>query len=384
MNGDRVTRTGLAITAGGLLVAAAPLLAQMATADRVRLDGWWPTKPAGTVEDYVGPRECVRCHESRASQLTTAMARTAQRAVDSPVLQSGAPLEFSAGRYAFAIARDGDRRLYSATDGQETASVHLSWALGAGTVGQTYLFERNGSLQEARASFYASVNRLDFTPNRRLDSPRSLEEAMARPVGRAEARRCFACHTTASSTSSGFDLARALPGVTCEACHGPGRRHVHAMERKAPAADRAIMNPAQLDAADSVDFCGACHATFWDVKLANERGLAALRSQPHRLQSSRCWQEGDDRLTCVACHDPHKKLVRDASTYDANCLSCHPASGAAPTASRQRSAGRACPTATTNCTSCHMPKYDVPEMHYAFTDHLIRIVRPSDAASRTP
>jgi formate-dependent nitrite reductase cytochrome c552 subunit len=29
--------------------------------------------------------------------------------------------------------------------------------------------------------------------------------------------------------------------------------------------------------------------------------------------------------------------------------------------------------ATTKCVTCHMPKYDVPEMHYSFTDHLIRI-----------
>jgi hypothetical protein len=28
--------------------------------------------------------------------------------------------------------------------------------------------------------------------------------------------------------------------------------------------------------------------------------------------------------------------------------------------------------------SCHMPKVDVPEMHYAFTDHWIRIVRPGE------
>jgi hypothetical protein len=126
---------------------------------------------------------------------------------------------------------------------------------------------------------------------------------------------------------------------------------------------------------DSVDFCGACHATFWDVKLADERGIAALRSQPFRLQSSRCWSHagaGDARLTCVACHDPHQPLVREPSAYDAKCLSCHVTAGTTPTASHPE---RACKVGTENCSSCHMPKYQVPGMHFQFTDHLIRVVR---------
>jgi hypothetical protein len=130
------------------------------------------------------------------------------------------------------------------------------------------------------------------------------------------------------------------------------------------------MNPAKLDPAGSVDFCGACHATFWDVKLAGEQGIAALRSQPNRLQSSKCWGEGDARLTCVACHDPHEPLVREAASYDSRCLSCHMQTGK-PTKDHP---GRACPVGRESCTTCHMPKYEVPGMHHQFTDHLIRVV----------
>ena len=38
-------------------------------------------------------------------------------------------------------------------------------------------------------------------------------------------------------------------------------------------------------------------------------------------------------------------------------------------------ARRVCKVASENCVTCHMPKYEVPEMHFAFTDHLIRVVR---------
>jgi hypothetical protein len=130
-----------------------------------------------------------------------------------------------------------------------------------------------------------------------------------------------------------------------------------------------IFNPATLKPEPAVDFCGACHATFWDVKLAGETGIAAMRSQPYRLRSSRCWKAADARLTCTACHEPHSPLVTDPKAYDARCLACHVASGPATT----DHPGRACPVKTADCVECHMPKYSVPDMHHEFTDHLIRV-----------
>jgi hypothetical protein len=142
------------------------------------------------------------------------------------------------------------------------------------------------------------------------------------------------------------------------------------MERAGPVKPRGtLLDPGLLDPSAAVDFCGACHKTFWDVKLAHETGLAALRSQPYRLQSSKCWGGGDERLTCVACHDPHKPLVEVARSYDGPCLGCHRAGAAVDSQPR----ARACPVARADCVTCHMPKYDVPEMHVSFTDHLIQI-----------
>jgi len=31
------------------------------------------------------------------------------------------------------------------------------------------------------------------------------------------------------------------------------------------------------------------------------------------------------------------------------------------------------------CSSCHMPKVELPGGHVAFTDHFIRVVHPGDA-----
>jgi hypothetical protein len=373
----KLTAMRMAATLAVFIVAISlPVIGgQMATADRMAGPAWWPTKGTPPRADYIGAAACTPCHARQAAtQPATSMARTASRAADSDVLRAQPRLTFHRGSYAYEIVTAGPQSLYSVSDGSRSSSAPLTWAFGVGKVGQSFLFERDGAFHEARVSYYDAVHALDYTPARAIDTARDVLEAMARPVSEAEVRRCFACHTTAPTTDGTFEPAAATPGVTCEACHGPGRRHVTAMRQRRVADGRsAILNPARLEPPDSVDFCGACHATFWDVKLSDEKGIAALRSQPYRLLSSRCWNAGDARITCIACHDPHQPLVRDAGTYDSRCLSCHVGAGAA--APGRERAAPACKVATSNCVSCHMPKYNVREMHHDFTDHLIRIVR---------
>jgi hypothetical protein len=368
----------LALMCFAIGLSTALLLAgQMATADRVQERGWWPTKPTASRQNFVGAKACAECHAAQsATQPTTAMARTAMKAQDSIVLREHNRLATTQGSYSYEIPTGAQGTIYQVSAGSERSTAPLAWAFGVGKVGQSFLFEREGVFHEARVSYYDAIGTLDITPGRRIDTPRDLDQAMARPVTTSEVRRCFGCHTTAPITEGVLNTDAATPGITCEACHGPGREHIDAVkQRHMSEARTAILNPAKLTPADSVDFCGACHATFWDVTLASEKGIAAMRSQPFRLSSSKCWDPADARIACVACHNPHRPLVRDAAAYDSRCLACHASSGSAPPK------GRACKVSTTNCASCHMPKYDVPDLHHSSTDHLIRIVRSSDGVN---
>lgn len=348
---------------------AVPRVAQMTTVERLEGRGFWPTKGAAVRDDYVGQEACARCHAAKAAtQRETAMARTLSRAVDAAALRREGPLTFAGAGLAFEITRGRDAIEYVVRDGNQAARARLQWAFGAGGVGQTFVFEHENAVRESRVSVFGATGALGFTPARALDGPVPLDDALGRVVPPREAARCFGCHSTASTVGGRLALDTMIPGVTCEACHGPGRAHVEAM--RVPAAQRpagTILNPQSLAPADAVDFCGACHATYWDVVLAGERGIAALRSQPYRLQSSACWGDGDSRLACVACHDPHAPLAREARAYDTACGSCHDGPGARrPAPATCRAAGA--------CTACHMPKYTVAEMHAQFTDH--RIVKP--------
>jgi cytochrome c554/c'-like protein len=377
--------SGLPLRAAAVVVAALslPVIAsgvipsgQLATADRIKEPGWWPTKGTAPLAEYVGAAACRECHLGQsASQPSTSMARTAARADRSDVFRASPRLTFTSSGFAYSIASDGARLLYRVAKNGEASSAPLTWAFGDGKVGQSYLFERDGAFYEARVSYFRSADALDFTPGRAPVAPSGIDDAMGRRLDDAELRRCFGCHTTAPTTGGKFDSASAVPGVTCEACHGPGRRHAEVMKQPRSVTGTApMLNPANLRPEASVDFCGACHAAFWDVELASTTGIAAMRSQPYRLLTSRCWSKEDARLTCTACHDPHRPLESGPRAYDDRCLSCHVAAGAEPSGEH---AGRACPVGTAGCPGCHMPKYDVPQMKHRFTDHRIRVVERS-------
>ena len=171
-------------------------------------------------------------------------------------------------------------------------------------------------------------------------------------------------------------------GVTCEACHGAGAKHVSSAQALVvagmtgePKGPFSTLPHSTLT--DSVDFCGACHSTWWDVKLsgsqrrppapdlslivlkkanAGERGMPGSRALPATIRISRC---------------KRKPLLTTASV-----AGCHVKTGEKKTDVHP---GDPCPTNTKDCVSCHMEKVYVPEMHYKFTDHRIRIVRPNEA-----
>jgi hypothetical protein len=301
---------------------------------------------------------------------------------DSGILHTHSTMNFAIGPYRYEIKTNTDGSTYSVTDGRRTSTATLLWAFGTGKVGQSYLFKKDdGNFYEARVTYFGTLQNLNFTPSRALASPKDVDEAMYRPVESSEVKRCFACHTTAANIDDKFDEKNLMLGVTCEACHSAGANHVAAaqaakMAGMPDAARGTIYNPAQLNAIDSVDFCGACHGTFWDVKLSGAKGVTTVKSQPYRLERSKCWNKGDSRLTCIACHNPHEQVKTEPAAYDPTCLGCHATTGEKGAVVHT---GKPCPVAIKDCVTCHMPKVYVPEMHTKFTDHRIRIVREGEA-----
>jgi len=291
---------------------------------------------------------------------------------------ASAALSAQSGAYDYRVVPSGDDPKLVIGTANQSISAEIAWTFGTGVLGQTFVLESQGKLYDSQISTFRGLDGgVAITPGHKPAS--DLHAALGTSLTPKVAARCFGCHTSLSTLNNHFDPQRAIPGVNCEGCHGPGLAHVVAAStNQIQDAQALIFNPRSLSPIESVDYCGACHMTAADVVESNLLVPSNVRFPPYRLEKSRCWgTRGDQRLVCFSCHDPHQPLVQEASSYDQRCLSCHGPQGK-QSAERPDSSPQVCPRATANCTTCHMPKYDVPEMHGKFTDHFIRIVREGE------
>jgi hypothetical protein len=351
------------------------------TSERTSDPGWWPTKGAAARSEYAGSAACAACHKDIAdTQAETPMFKAASRAEDAPIFKQNPYLHFSESDVSYALARQDSRMMLRIENNGHTLSAPVLWAIGNGEMGQTYLLKRGETYYESRLSYFPLISGLDISPGHSHKLPTSLINAVGMPQTPATAQRCFGCHTTASTVSGVFDPENATPGIGCEGCHGPSANHVKAEQQGKNNAPLPF-NPRTLAPHNSADFCGACHRTPADVAVEtpDNLGVNGIRFSAYRLERSLCWgASGDTRITCTACHNPHKPLVTDTASYDSKCLQCHAKTGQLPHANQ----APACTVASNNCTSCHMPEYELKSAHTTMTDHFIRIVQPGEGYRR--
>jgi hypothetical protein len=294
---------------------------------------------------------------------------------DSHILRDNRHLVFREGPYTYNLESKGGHTVFSVTDGKTTISEPVPWAFGRGLAGQTYVFQHGARYIEGRVSYYTGVKNLDITVGHDKSVPRSIEDALGRPMGTDETLACFGCHTTRAAVPGKLDVDHAIPGVTCESCHGPGGKHI-ATVKAGKAEESNVFNPGTLGTEDLLNFCGSCHRTWEQVGLMGLRGVNNVRFQPYRLTNSKCYDAADPRISCIACHDPHEDLKHDTAFYDSKCAACHTKDVKAAKSGTR--VALLCPVGKQNCASCHMPKYDLPGGHYTFNDHDIRVVRQGD------
>ena len=316
---------------------------------------------------------CATCHKQQAQfHPTTSMATALTTAARAAILQKHPAVKFFSPPYTYTITRDGDRSIYSVTDGKQTLSAPIAWAFGLGAAGQTYVYELNGNLYESRVSFFEELNGLDITMGAAKSVPKNLEEALGRRMDKKDKFECVSCHATGGMQNLEINFEQLVPGVQCDNCHKGAQQHVTAIRSGDAKAAMAIPRLAKLSTEEMSEFCGRCHRTWADIATTGPHDINNVRFPPYRLTNSKCYDAADARISCIACHDPHRPSQHEAKVYDAKCQACHSPGSNSP------AAAKICHTAKSECVTCHMPKFEIPGSHHQFMDHRIRIARPND------
>ncbi len=368
-----------------------------------------PARPPSTEALYVGSEACAPCHKAaygkwKASNHALAM----QAATPATVLGdfSGATFTHRGKTWRF-FRRDG--KFLVLAEGPDAAlhEYEVTYTFGIRPLQQYLVPFPGGRLQCLSAAwdtgrkrwFYVYPGPGEIAPDDWLH--------WTRP-GQNWNTMCADCHSTSvrkryDAAADAFRTTWSEIAVGCEACHGPGSRHVAWANRPAMAREpipdfalttrlSGITNRAQ------VELCFPCHsrrAQFADqgspggeplsryLPVTLAEGLFHADGQIldedfeyHSFTQSRMYEKG---VRCTDCHDVHAaKRYKEgnelctrchrADTYDAKSHHFH----------EKLVKGKESPGAL--CVSCHMPGKNFMVVHFR-RDHSMRVPRPDLTAS---
>lgn len=403
-----------------------------AAAAALAAGAWWASRepaappeaePAPVVADYVGRLTCAGCHPAedrlwRGSHHDLAMQEASAETVlgdfgGATFSHFGVDSKFFRQGGVFVVRTDGP-------DG-ELEDFPVAYTFGAEPL-QQYLVELPGGRYQAlplawdsRPAAAGGQRWFHLYPDDELAAGDPLHWTGPNQNWNY---MCAECHSTNlvknyRPDEDRYETTFAEIDVACEACHGPGSRHVDWARGGAGASGPAgkgleirfggddggawLPDPASGTARRSpprssrleLETCARCHSRRAPLDGGGSHGRPFLDSHRPMLldeglyhpdgqidgeayvwgsfQQSRMFHAG---VTCSDCHEPHSLALRGGSA-DAVCSTCHqPSRFATPEHHfhAPRSAG-------SSCVGCHMPEttYMVVDPR---RDHSLRIPRP--------
>ncbi len=241
----------------------------------------------------------------------------------------------------------------------------------------------------------------DGTPDGRPLKPEEL------PRNRVAEAKCNGCHTTGFGFAKGGDgvwkahmQGQGEIAVACEACHGPGAKHVdeaHAARRSGVrllAGKTSIVNPlTDLGPEQATQVCGRCHGRGshkestdlafptcflpGDTDLLSRFRLWSYSGTSNKAESAYFWpndwasrnrqQYQDFRksghyskagMSCLTCHAFHGKTdgPQLRSKAEGLCEECHREGGHAMRPNAEMYAGSDMDQVGVACVDCHMAR----------------------------
>ena len=369
---------------------------------------------------YVGTKACIKCHSGLAEVYSqTPMGRSL---IPMPALAEKKwyddvhhnPLKgFNS---LLRIERQGQQVWHSQIKLDEKGQavfqnkMEVQYAIGSGNHGHSFLNVEDDYVFQTGISWFGKKQQFwDVSPG--------FAEFYRRPV----MAKCLFCHADRALPRENYvnryqPMAGGWHSIGCERCHGPGGRHVHnpgladlastardSFKKDVTKADLTIVNPGKLRPKLAEAICQQCHLEgekrivrrgqdlyayrpglpldlFWSIFVDGRESGEDKKAVNHveQMYLSRCFQrsQGDDKLGCITCHDPHLQVAtaQRKEHFQEKCLKCHAPGDKVeagkkpclvPLAKRRQENGD-------HCVGCHMRPYGTSDIaHAASTDHRI-------------
>lgn len=361
----------------------------------------------GAAAGYVEDKTCATCHSDiYQSYQAVGMAKSfttvgADKFIENFELP---PFYHDKSQRFYQVMRNGDEltfQRWQLDDEGNPINVFkrkVDYILGSGHKTRVYLYqEPGGELFQFPIGWYTAEQQWGLSPG--------YDNAEHSGVTRQVQRQCMFCHNALPQVTKGSDehyqphvFPKTLPqGTGCQRCHGPGGKHVETVLAGAQSIEQihsTIVNPAKLDVEKRDSVCFQCHM-LPSVDLVGARDFSRndysfrpgenindyihhvdvvdarvktedrfeINHHAYRLRASKCFNQSEGALTCISCHNPHKKVpvAQRAEHYGKVCQSCH-GQEHTPVLADNR-----------DCVSCHMPQRRAQDVVRAvMTDHKIQ------------
>ncbi len=291
--------------------------------------------------DYVGSATCIACHQSFSPDIVAGHrlhghSHALNRA-------SGAPPVYPTQATPARVPQPPNGKNWS--DVSYVLGGYLRRALFIDQDGFLMTDDAEGVHTQWNLAFPAGGTRPGFMPH---EDQGHFSADHRKPYDHA----CFVCHTTGplslaqnggrfQDSRPGFRGTWVEDGVQCEACHGPGSRH--------------LPNPAARDlfVDTQATTCNACHNRPFgqDGSVIQARdGFIENYEQHSELSAS----GGHAGFKCTTCHNPHHGTNFDRqNAIGTQCTDCHADKNMAIHENFVYVRGDYVEPLT--CVSCHMP-----------------------------